>query len=113
MRQGVLIRLLSVLVLFGLWEGLARLLANPLLPSASTVVGVLGQEIIAGTLPRQIGITLMRVAAAFALAMVFGTALGLAMGRWRLLDQFFDTWLVALLNLPALVLIVLLYVWFG
>jgi NitT/TauT family transport system permease protein len=35
------------------------------------------------------------------------------MGRSRRLDSFFDSWLMVLLNLPALVIIVLAYVWFG
>ncbi len=57
--------------------------------------------------------TLARVACAFGLAMLAGSALGIAMGRWRLLDRLLDSLLTALLNLPALVGIVLLYVWFG
>ena len=35
------------------------------------------------------------------------------MGRWRSLDAFFDAWLVLGLNIPALVTIILCYVWFG
>jgi NitT/TauT family transport system permease protein len=35
------------------------------------------------------------------------------MGRSRLADQLADPWLVALLNLPALVIIVMAYVWGG
>jgi len=35
------------------------------------------------------------------------------MGRSRLADRLADPWLVALLNLPALVIIVLAYVWAG
>ncbi len=57
--------------------------------------------------------TLARVAAAFALAMTIGTALGLAMGRKRAFDAFADPWLVVLLNVPALVIIVLAYIWVG
>jgi NitT/TauT family transport system permease protein len=45
--------------------------------------------------------------------MLIGTAIGLAMGRWRRVDRFFDGWLVLFLNVPALVTIVLCYVWFG
>jgi NitT/TauT family transport system permease protein len=35
------------------------------------------------------------------------------MGRSRIADRFADPWLVVLLNLPALVIIVLAYVWVG
>ena len=57
--------------------------------------------------------TLARVAASFAIAMAVGTALGIAMGRMPLLDRFLDGWLVLFLNVPALVTIILAYVWFG
>jgi NitT/TauT family transport system permease protein len=57
--------------------------------------------------------TLFRVVLSFILAMSLGTAIGFAMGRWRALDVVFDSWIVLLLNLPALVVIVLAYVWFG
>ncbi len=66
-----------------------------------------------GTLAYHLGVTLARVAAAFILAMVIGTAIGIVMGRSRLVDRLFDGWLVLFLNLPALVTIVLAYIWFG
>jgi NitT/TauT family transport system permease protein len=53
------------------------------------------------------------VAVAFALAMALGSVIGLVMGRYRLADRLGDPWLVVLLNLPALVIIVLAYVWAG
>jgi NitT/TauT family transport system permease protein len=58
-------------------------------------------------------ITLARVAASFLLAMSLGAAIGYLMGRRRLVDRLLDPWLVVLLNLPALVVIVLAYVWAG
>jgi NitT/TauT family transport system permease protein len=112
-KADAAVRLASLACLLALWEVVGRIAHDPLLPPASTVVWLLGQELVAGNLPREVAITLMRVAAAFVLAMIAGTALGLAMGRWRALDRFLDSWLTALLNLPALVLVVLLYVWFG
>src|SRR5205085_92299 len=42
-----------------------------------------------------------------------GSAVGLAMARWRAVDLLLDGWVVLLLNLPALVIAVLAYVWFG
>ncbi|MEE3627634.1 ABC transporter permease subunit [Nitrospirillum sp. BR 11752] len=108
-----LVRALSILVLLLLWEGAGRLAASPLAPPASTVLATLAREVASGALPHHVGITLARVAASFLLAMVAGTALGLAMGWWRTVDLWLDSALLLLLNLPALVLIVLLYVWFG
>ncbi|MBV1701798.1 MAG: ABC transporter permease subunit [Hyphomicrobiales bacterium] len=64
-------------------------------------------------MPRQLMITLARVAIAFGIAMVLGSLLGVAMGRSRWLDRIADPWVVVLLNLPALVIIVLAYIWAG
>jgi NitT/TauT family transport system permease protein len=95
------------------WQVVAVAVHSRLLPSASAVFVALVQECVHGPLLFHLGITLARVAAAFAVAMVIGTAIGIVMGRSRTLDALFDSWLVLLLNLPALVIIVLAYVWFG
>ena len=47
------------------------------------------------------------------LAMSLGSAIGYLMGRVRLADRLGDPWLILLLNLPALVVIVLAYIWAG
>lgn len=105
--------MVPVLVLLGIWEVAARLAATRLLPAASTVMVALGHEAASGELARNLGATLARVACAFTAAMLLGTALGVAMGRVRWLDRALDSFLTILLNLPALVSIVLIYVWFG
>src|SRR6185503_10730399 len=66
-----------------------------------------------GALFLNLAATLGRVLLAFALAMTLGTAIGLLMGRMTIADRLGDPWLVVLLNLPALVVIVLAYVWGG
>ena len=45
--------------------------------------------------------------------MSLGAAIGYLMGRVRLADRLGDPWLILLLNLPALVVIVLAYIWAG
>jgi NitT/TauT family transport system permease protein len=106
-------RILSFGALLLLWE-LASFLIDPRkLPSPQTVAGVMFDAIADGTLPYHTGVTLARVAVSFTLAMVIGVAIGIAMGRRPRLDRFFDGWLVLFLNIPALVTIVLCYVWFG
>jgi NitT/TauT family transport system permease protein len=109
----VLARALPVLVFLLLWEGVARLLGNRLLPPASSVLRALAAEAASGQLAHNLGATLRRVAWAFALAMSLGSALGVAMGRSPRLDRLLDSVVTGLLNLPALVAIVLIYVWFG
>jgi NitT/TauT family transport system permease protein len=58
-------------------------------------------------------VTLWRVVQAFVFAMALGCVLGAVMGRSERINQWLDPWLVIFLNLPALVLIVLCYLWIG
>ena len=95
------------------WEGAGRAAHSRLFPPLTAVLDVLMTEAQSGRLAAQLGITLLRVAAAFTVAMVLGCALGIAMGRRRALDRLLDSALTVLLNMPALVSIVLIYVWFG
>jgi NitT/TauT family transport system permease protein len=71
------------------------------------------QEAASGELLFHVSATLARVAAAFMVAMLIGSAIGIAMGRGGLVDRVFDGWLMFFLNLPALVTIVLCFIWFG
>ncbi|HZT04850.1 MAG TPA: ABC transporter permease subunit [Steroidobacteraceae bacterium] len=106
-------RIGSVVLFILVWQVAADAIHSRLLPSASAVFVVLIEESLHGPLLFHLGITLARVAAAFVVAMIIGTAIGIVMGRSQTLDALFDSWLVLLLNLPALVIIVLAYVWFG
>ncbi|MDC0191607.1 ABC transporter permease subunit, partial [Rhodospirillales bacterium] len=60
-----------------------------------------------------VAITLARVGVSFFIAMAFGIALGVLMGRNRNWDAALDGLLILSLNLPALVVIILCYLWFG
>ncbi len=89
------------------------LAASRLLPEPLAVVDVMLREARSGALFFNLGTTLARVVISFALAMFFGTVFGVLMGRSVTLDRLGDPWLVVLLNLPALVIIVLAYIWIG
>lgn len=91
----------------------ARLAQSRMLPTVSAVLRTLVAEAESGRLGHNLAATLWRVAWAFALAMVLGSGLGIAMGRSARLDRVLDSLLTFLLNLPALVGIVLIFVWFG
>ena len=108
-----MLRLASFCVLLLAWHIGATYAGPRLLPEPLAVAAVMLREARSGALFFNLGITLARVAAAFVIAMVLGAALGVAMGRSRRCDQIADPWLVALLNLPALVIIVLAYIWAG
>ena len=106
-------RLISIVALVALWSVAARLGDARILPGPVTVLSAMEKAAVSGELFTAMGITMARVTAAFAIAMAAGAALGLAMGRRALIDRLADPWIVVLLNLPALVIIVLLYIWVG
>ena len=106
-------RAASLLVVLAAWEVAAWLAHSRLFPGAGAVLVTLVDEAVHGDLLHHLGATLARVTIAFILAMALGTAIGLAMGRSRAVDTLLDSGVVLLLNLPALVIAVLLYVWLG
>lgn len=108
-----MLRLLSVAALLLAWT-LGSLVAGPRsLPSPLAVAALMATEAASGALFFHISITLARVAAAFTLAMAAGIALGILMGRSRTADELLDLPVIVALNLPALVIIVLAYIWAG
>ena len=111
--MNVASRLFSLIVLVAAWYAGSEIAGPRMLPGPQTVGYALWAEAQSGALAFHLGATLARVVVAFVIAMAIGTALGVWMGRSRLADRLADPWLVALLNLPALVIIVLAYVWAG
>jgi len=105
--------LISFAALILVWLIVAAMLDSRLFPGPVAVANKLASEFASGELAYHVGVTLARVATAFFLAMFIGSAIGIALGRTRNADRFFDTWLIFFLNLPALVTIILCYVWFG
>ncbi|WP_340121007.1 ABC transporter permease [Methylobacter svalbardensis] len=104
---------LSLLAFLVIWQGLAVYLDSNTLPTPEAVAKVFWQACVSGQLPFHLGVTLLRLVISFAIAMLLGCAIGIVLGRSKKLDAFFDNWLVIFLNVPALVTIILCYVWFG
>ena len=106
-------RLVSLIVLLAAWYVGSQLAGGRMLPDPQSVALAIVEEARTGALTLNLGATLARVAIAFTIAMALGSLIGLIMGRSRLADRLGDPWLIVLLNLPALVIIVLAYVWAG
>lgn len=109
----VWLRLFSAACFLLLWQVAASLAASALLPGPAAVAHALAKLAVSGGLAADLGVTLLRVAASFALAMAAGSAIGILMGHSRRADGLFDLWLVLGLNMPALVIIFLCYLWLG
>lgn len=106
-------RLLSLGIFLATWWIASLTLGPQMLPTPITVAGAIIEEARSGALLFHLGATLARVTLAFTLAMTLGTAIGYVMGRMRTADRLGDPWLILLLNLPALVVIILAYIWAG
>jgi len=110
-RTGLLI--LSIAAFILVWAVVAFIAQSRALPGPLAVLDRAIAEAASGQLFYHMGVTLARVAGSFVIAMAAGSVIGIAMGRHKTLDLFFDSWLILFLNLPALITIILCFVWFG
>lgn len=90
------------------WIAQSRALPTPLQVLSSIVTELRSGDLLFHTLA-----TLGRVIAAFVVAMAIGASIGIVLGRNEWMNRVFDPWVVLFLNIPALVIIVLSYIWFG
>lgn len=104
----------SVSAFVAVWWAIALFYGDPkLLPTPDLVAIALVAAAETGALLANLAVTLARVAASFLIAMTLGSALGILMGMSKTADRLLGPWVVLFLNLPALVIIMLCYVWFG
>ena len=106
-------KIISLLALFIIWNFFSTYFNIETLPSPYTVFITLQDELLNGSLLYHLSITLYRVLISFSLAMVIGIFFGILMGNNKKINNIFDAWNIIFLNIPALVLIILSYVWFG
>lgn len=111
--RNQLLAVLSIALLLAIWQALALALYSPTLPTPTVVAKTFWEASLSGELPYHLGVTLLRLVSSFSLAMLLGCAIGITLGKNKSLNAFFDNWLVIFLNIPALVTIILCYIWFG
>jgi NitT/TauT family transport system permease protein len=106
--------LLSIAALIATWALGAWVVGDvTVLPYPWEVAAIMWKEAASGKLWFHLSATLARVIAAYILAMCIGSVLGLVLGRNDSLNTWLDPWVLVFLNLPALVAIVLCYLWIG
>jgi NitT/TauT family transport system permease protein len=106
-------RALSLIVLLVGWQVLALTLHNRSLPPPTAVLATFGEQLFSGELPKHLGATLARMLASFSLAMLVGVSLGILMGSRPRWNEWLDSLIILSLNIPALVTIILCYIWLG
>ncbi|MFK5004534.1 hypothetical protein ACI4AP_28450, partial [Klebsiella pneumoniae] len=83
---GVLTRIASLVVLLAAWQLAALEAGSRLLPAPLAVLRFIVQEAERGDLAHNVGMTLLRVAISFTVAMPLGVVLGVALGRSKVTD---------------------------
>lgn len=107
------IAVVSIFMLLALWYVIAIIIDSDVLPSPLDVFVAIYHAGLSGELFYHTGVTLWRVVASFVISMFVGIAIGFAMGYFRRVDALFDSWLIFFLNIPALVVMILAYIWLG
>ena len=113
LKSNAILRIASIIAFFLIWHISSLFVNVDLLPGPSEVSKKILEEAESSELFFHTLITLKRVAISFIIAMFIGTFFGLYMGRNEKANVVLDDWLVLGLNVPALVIIILCYVWFG
>ena len=106
-------RIVTICSLLIVWQVTVSVFAPQDLPSISQVLSSLHWHTVHGDLLINTGKTLLRVFIAFSCAMLIGSVIGMCMGGNEIVDDIGDGLLVILLNIPALVIIILAYIWIG
>jgi ABC-type nitrate/sulfonate/bicarbonate transport system permease component len=102
---GSVIRLVTLLAVWVLWEGLSRsgLLYAGVVPSSFTVIGKLVGLLLTSELYHHLWITLAEVIAGFLLALVSGLAVGVVLGERRFLGAAAEPYINGLATTPKIV----------
>lgn len=104
----------SLGLLVALWALAAWAVNDPLrAPSPQAVFAELWHAWSVGKLRADLAATFWRVTLSFVIAMGLGGAIGIGLGLNARLDRWLDSWLTVALNVPALVVVVLCYLWIG
>ena len=113
--QRPLLGALGALAVIVLWELSARLLWNDaqVLPSPTQASAAAWGQLRAGVLAQQVGWSLGRIAAGFALGAIAGVALGVASGWYAWLARLVRPIVDLLRPIPPLAWIPIAIVWFG
>jgi NitT/TauT family transport system permease protein len=114
-RPQVLLIPLVFVVFVGSWEWVVRAWKIPeyLVPAPSTVAGALARGVRSGLYVANFSVTLSEALVGFLIAAVAGIVMGAVIAQFRVVEQTFYPYLVALQTLPKIAIAPLIIVWFG
>jgi len=111
----LLLSWIAPVVLVILWETLTRIgwLSPQVLPAPSKVLSTAWKLTLSGSLLNDLGVSMLRAAAGFAIGGSIGFALGTIVGFSRIAEALIDRSVQMIRAIPFLALVPLVIVWFG
>ncbi|MFQ5913715.1 MAG: ABC transporter permease [Nitrospinota bacterium] len=109
----------SFFALVFIWWLISLMYGEEVFPNPFLVSQVIVEDLFAGSGPGghtsgyHIGVSLIRILAAFTVAMVAGFGLGVLMGVSRYFENFLDNWVMVGLTIPGLCWALIALMWFG
>ena len=111
--QNLGIRLVSLVIFLGVWQ-IAAMNVDPVLFTSPAKVAVAAVGMIAsGELWAGLWPSLLVLLMGLTLAIIFGTLLGLALARFRILDVGLTVYITFLYSIPSVALVPLIVLWAG
>ena len=112
-RRRLVLRCISVVLLFMLWTVLSQVVPFKAVVSPLETAQTIDHEFSTGVLLPALGVTMLRVAEAFVAAMVLGIAFGIALGSSGTLEALLSLWVTVAITIPGLIWLVIGYISFG
>jgi ABC-type nitrate/sulfonate/bicarbonate transport system permease component len=106
-------RLIVGAIILLLWEGVVRAFAPAYVAKPSTVALAIPKVIVDPAFLKATGVTLSAVAQGLAIALAFGTVIGLLMGRSPALERAIRHYVNGFYAIPMIVVLPLFSLWFG
>lgn len=106
-------KLISIVVLISIWQMVSYLSDPSVFPSIIDIAINFKEHLIDGDLIENLSITLLRVLITFVITLFIGIVFGILMGVSQKINDALDYLLVLGLNIPALVVVVICFIWFG
>jgi len=106
-------RLVAGIVILGFWEWLVREFAPDFVAKPSAIIAVLPGVVSSGPFLESTAITLAATAEGLVVALLFGTAIGVLIGRSQLADRILRLWINGFNSMPMIVVLPLMSLWFG
>lgn len=109
----VLLPVLSIALIFLVWQFIAATADSRFLPSPGSTIAVLLKSVSDGSAFFHVGITLARVVAGFIIAMFLGVIIGTCMGLSPAGERMLRLPVIIGMTIPSLCYIIVVFIWIG